>query len=68
MYIFGHQPLNIRPLDTRIEKDFDPESVDAILHSNDDDHGNQPEKMDLSEGQMDSVGGQVASNAFNIVC
>lgn len=65
VYIFGHQAPG--PLDIWIHKGSDPESADAILHSDDDDHGNQLEKMDLSEGQMDSVGGQVASNAFNNV-
>ncbi|CAL2225696.1 unnamed protein product [Prunus armeniaca] len=67
VYIFGHQPPNIEPLDVKIQKGSNFESVDAILHSDDDDSGNQFEKMDLSEGHMDSIGGQVARDAFNIV-
>ncbi|CAL8076880.1 unnamed protein product [Prunus armeniaca] len=67
VYIFGHQPPNIEPLDVKIQKGSNFESVDAILHSDDDDSGNQFEKMDLSEGHMDSIGGQVTRDAFNIV-
>ncbi|CAL9006204.1 unnamed protein product, partial [Prunus brigantina] len=67
VYIFCHQPPNIEPLDVRIQKGSDSDSVDAILHADDDDRGNQFEKMDLCEGHIDSVGGQVVRDAFNIV-
>ncbi|CAL9017859.1 unnamed protein product, partial [Prunus brigantina] len=67
VYIFGHQPPNIEPLDVRIQKGPDPESVNANLLSDNDDRGNQVEKMDLSEGHMDSVDGQMARDTFSNV-